>query len=153
LLKQLLIRNPQEINMSEPTLETKVTEEELIKRSTAERVTLEQVNGSIVGEWYFTGSEAVRGSDHFKTSEGNYLTDYVTTPVPEDLDRVTICLIRLFNGFIILGHSAPASKENFDPLIGKRLARERAIMQIWTLLGFDLKTRQWIKESGENLTK
>jgi hypothetical protein len=150
LLKQLLIRNPQEKIMSngkiEATLETKVTEEELIKRSTAERVTLEQVNGSIVGEWYFTGSEAVK-------SVGALSGEGYQEDVPEDLDRVTICLIRLFNGFIILGHSAPASKENFDPLIGKRLARERAIMQIWTLLGFDLKTRQWIKESGENLTK
>lgn len=130
----------------EATLETKVTEEELIKRSTAERVTLEQVNGSIVGEWYFTGSEAVK-------SVGALSGEGYQEDVPEDLDRVTICLIRLFNGFIIMGHSAPASKENFDPLIGKRLARERAIMQIWTLLGFDLKTRQWIKESGENLTK
>jgi hypothetical protein len=126
------------------TLETKVTEEELIKRSTAERVTLEQVNGSIVGEFYFTGSEAIKGAGVL-SGEG------LPENVPEDLDRVTICLLRLYNGFVILGHSAPASKENFDPMIGKRLARERAIMQIWTLLGFELKTRQWMKDVGEVL--
>lgn len=127
----------------EATLGTKVTEEELIKRSTAERVTLEKVNGSIVGEYYFTGSEAVK-------SVGALSGEGYQEDVPEDLDRVTICLLRLYNGFVILGHSAPASKENFDAQIGKRLARERAIMQIWTLLGFELKTRQWMREAGED---
>jgi hypothetical protein len=126
----------------EATLETKVTEEELIKRSTAERVTLEQVNGSIVGEWYFTGSEAIQAG--LKIGSEQRMAGI------EDLDRVTICLLKLFNGFIVLGHSAPASAANFDVQIGRRLARERAIMQIWTLLGFDLKTRQWMNSKSRS---
>jgi len=117
--------------MTKSGLSERVTEDELAKRATAERVTLEQVEGSIEGEWYFTGSQAIRSDE------------------PEDLSRVTICLLRMMNGFVVLGHSAPASAANFDAEIGKRLARERAIMQIWQLLGFELKTRQWREEQRD----
>jgi hypothetical protein len=118
--------------MTKSDIRERVTEDELAKRATAERVTLEQVEGSIEGEWYFTGSQAIRSDE------------------PEDLSRVTICLLRMMNGFIVLGHSAPASAANFDAEIGKRLARERAIMQIWQLLGFELKTQQWRRSVMEN---
>jgi len=125
--------------MSKSGLSERVTEDELINRAKAERVTLEQVEGSIEEEWYFTGSEAVKAG----LGVG---PEIPMTGINEDLSRVTICLLRMINGFVVLGHSAPASAANFDAEIGKRLARERAIMQIWQLLGFELKTRQWRQE-------
>lgn len=52
---------------------------------------------------------------------------------------VTICLLHLKNGFSVTGESACASPENFDPLIGKRIAFENARLKIWALEGYLLR--------------
>jgi hypothetical protein len=45
------------------------------------------------------------------------------------------------NGFIVIGHSAPASPENFNAELGRKFAYENAIRQLWPLMGFALRER------------
>lgn len=54
---------------------------------------------------------------------------------------LTICVLRMQNGFYVVGESAPASPENFDAELGKRFARENAIRQLWKLEGYALRDR------------
>ncbi len=63
-------------------------------------------------------------------------------------DITTICLITMRNGFKVIGHSTPASRENFDADIGQRYAYENAFRQIWQLEGYLLR-EQLSKPSDE----
>ena len=54
---------------------------------------------------------------------------------------VTVCLLHLPNGFTVDGISACASPENFDPEIGRKIARQNAREKIWALEGYLLKQR------------
>lgn len=55
--------------------------------------------------------------------------------------RTTVCQLTLKNGFTVLGTSACVSKENFDPVQGNKYSRERALDQVWMLLGYDLQNK------------
>lgn len=52
---------------------------------------------------------------------------------------MTICALVLCNGFVVTGESAAASPENFDPEIGRKIARENARTKIWALEGYTLR--------------
>ncbi|GEK48444.1 hypothetical protein HPA02_27270 [Bisbaumannia pacifica] len=52
---------------------------------------------------------------------------------------VTVCLLRLENGFTVTGESACASPENFDPELGREIARRNAREKIWMLEGYLLR--------------
>lgn len=78
--------------------------------SDAPRVTPEDVDAAIVGETY--------------------------TVLPDG--RTTVCQLTLDNGFTVEGFSACVSKENFNAEVGNAIARERAIAEVWKLLGFRL---------------
>jgi hypothetical protein len=52
---------------------------------------------------------------------------------------VTVCVLRLANGFCVVGESAAASPENFDAEIGRRIARFNAREKIWALEGYLLR--------------
>lgn len=54
---------------------------------------------------------------------------------------VTICLLRLRNGFCVVGESAAASPDNFDEEIGKKISRENAYNKIWMLEGYLLREK------------
>lgn len=54
---------------------------------------------------------------------------------------LTVCALRLCNGFVITGESAAASPENFDAEIGKKIARQNAREKIWMLEGYLLKQK------------
>jgi hypothetical protein len=57
----------------------------------------------------------------------------------ESGDGFTICRIILRNGFSFLGHSAPASSENYNKEIGRKIAYDNAFRQIWSHEGYLLK--------------
>jgi hypothetical protein len=63
-------------------------------------------------------------------------------------DILTICVLRMQNGFYLVGTSAPASPENFSASIGADLAREDAIRQAWRYEGYLLRERLY-EESAE----
>lgn len=52
---------------------------------------------------------------------------------------VTVCCIKLKNGFCVIGKSAAASVENFDEELGQQIAYTDAYNQIWALEGYLLK--------------
>jgi hypothetical protein len=54
-------------------------------------------------------------------------------------DLLTICLITMQNGFHFVGKAAPASRENYDPEVGKTYAYDDAFRSIWTHEGYLLK--------------
>jgi hypothetical protein len=58
-----------------------------------------------------------------------------------DGTTLTVCCLRLRNGFTVTGESASASSENFDAEIGRKIARQIARQKIWALEGYLLKER------------
>lgn len=81
---------------------------------TAARVTPKDVAAAIVGETY--------------------------TILPSG--RSMVCELTLFeeNGFTVRGESAVVNIENFREEIGRKIARENAVNEVWQLLGFLLYT-------------
>lgn len=55
--------------------------------------------------------------------------------------QLTIAVITMKNGFTVIGKSAPASPENFDPEVGKTYAFEDAFRTLWQLEGYLLRER------------
>jgi len=55
------------------------------------------------------------------------------------LDLLTFCILTLENGFTVTGESACVSKENYNPEIGRKVARAKAVEKIWPLMGYELK--------------
>lgn len=54
---------------------------------------------------------------------------------------LTVCALTLRNGFHVTGESACASPDNFDPEIGRKLARDQARNKIWPLEGYLLRSK------------
>lgn len=94
----------------------------------APRVTIEDIESRIVAEHYFSAADGVLGA------EGLPFTD-------DRLQMMTFCVLQLDNGFLSTGQSACVSPENFDPELGRNLARKEAISKLWPLMGFALAER------------
>lgn len=124
-----------------------VTEEELKAKAVAPRVTNEDVEAFIAEEQYFTAADGVVGaSSYFNPVECS-----------AQLELLTICVLVLKNGFTVHGTSACADRDNFDPEIGRRIARANAKSHIWAHLGFELRTKLSLVEnapvaSGQGMT-
>ena len=56
-------------------------------------------------------------------------------------DILTLCILKMANGFYVVGESAPASPANFSEELGKKFAYENAIRQLWKLEGYALRDR------------
>lgn len=54
---------------------------------------------------------------------------------------LTICVLRMQNGFYVTGESAPASVLNFNAELGRKFAREQAIRKVWGFEGYALRER------------
>lgn len=99
----------------------------------APRVTSEDVEAAIASEHCFTARQGCEGANGLRGGEeGTY---------NHSLGLLTICVLVLKNGFTVVGTSACASPENFNAEIGRKIAREKAVDQLWQLLGFALKER------------
>ncbi len=76
-----------------------------------------------------------------------YLTgDVEPTCVADDYKvcgapQLTFCVLSLENGFTVTGESACVSPENFDRIIGQKIAYENAREKIWMLEGYLLKEK------------
>lgn len=100
------------------------TEAECAEGRTAPRVSLDDIKANIAAEYYGTGDKLFSGS-----------------PMMPSMEVLTIYVIVLRNGFTIIGKSAPASADNFDPDLGRKLAYEDAVRQIWPLMGYALREK------------
>lgn len=100
---------------------------------TAPRITPADVEANIKECQYFTALDGVdgrfRGGPEAQACDG------------KALGLLTFCVLVLRNGFTVTGESACASPENFDPEIGRKIARANAVQKIWPLMGYELKCR------------
>ena len=110
--------------------DNQIEQEIQAKGLTAPRVTLADIEANIASEHYFTAADGA-------CNGGAILIERV----PRALSLLTFCVLTLRNGFTVTGESACASPENFDPEIGRRVARANAVQKIWPLLGFLLKEK------------
>ncbi|CAA2141582.1 Gp49 family protein [Hyphomicrobium sp. ghe19] len=69
--------------------------------------------------------------DHIKAAR--YLADGSTT----------ICILEMYNGFKVIGHSTPADIRNFNEEVGRRFAFDNAFRQLWQLEGYLLRDKLW----------
>lgn len=100
------------------------TEKECAEGRTAPRVSLADIEGNIKETHYATGDQLHEGDE-----------------VCEPLTLLTLCIAVTENGFTVVGKSACASPENFDAELGKKLAYEDAVRQLWPLMGYALRER------------
>lgn len=110
------------------------------KGLTAPSVTPADIEANIASEHYFTAKDGLIGSlgDAYELL-GLQLDTFA---------RVTICTMILRNGHKIVGvNEGPVSLANFDPEMGRKLARQKAINQIWPLMGYELKCRLSVLEN------
>jgi hypothetical protein len=70
-------------------------------------------------------------------------------PVSPSMRLLSICIVVMQNGFSVIGKSAPASASRFDADLGRKLAYEDAIRQIWPLEGYALRTRLYDEEQNK----
>lgn len=111
--------------------------EEMIQAAgkTAPRLTPESVQAVIASEHYFTANDGAQGA--FRRADANF--DGI--PTPQSLGMLTFCVLVLRNGFTVTGKSACVSPANFNENIGRKVARDDAISQIWPLEGYLLAQR------------
>lgn len=62
-------------------------------------------------------------------------------PYPDRLDRMTICILVLRNGFTVTGESVCVSAENFNAAVGRKIAFDNALDKVWPLMGYELMSR------------
>lgn len=109
------------------------------KGLTAPRVTPQHIESVIISEHYFTAAEGVHGANERLKPHENPIDYYQEAHPTESL--LTFCVLVLKNGFTVTGENACVSPENFDPEIGRKIARDNAVNKIWMLEGYLLKQR------------
>ncbi|MDD0837904.1 Gp49 family protein [Curvibacter sp. HBC61] len=98
----------------------------------APRVTPADIEANIVSEHYFTATDGV------VSATGSFPNGFGPSP----LDLITICVLVTKNGTKLVGaNEGPVSPENFDPELGRKYARQKAIDQLWPMLGYELRTK------------
>lgn len=118
----------------------KETEAECAAVAVAPRVALADIENAIADRFFLTGDQIV---DHCLAINGavsvlerdQHIEKHPTVRV------LTVCLVVLKNGFTVVGKSAPASADNFNADLGRKLAYEDAVRQLWPLMGFALRDR------------
>lgn len=118
-----------------PTVEDEIQ----AKGLTAPRITPADLAANIASEHYFTAQDGVVGAGFAASMTGASKEFQADAPAP--LDLLTFCVLVLKNGFTVTGESACASPENFDPEIGRRIARDNAMQKVWPLMGYELRSR------------
>ena len=120
-----------EVYMS--TTDESIEQEIQAKGLTAPRVTPAALKDEIVSEHYFTAADGARMSP-----DGNWPIHSLNTG---SLGSLTFCVLVLRNGFTATGTSACASPENFDAEIGRKVARQKALEDVWMVMGYELRTK------------
>lgn len=105
-----------------------IEQEILDKGLTAPRVTPDDIEANIRGEYYFTAAQAMEHANEYHEKSS-------------PLHLLTFCVLLLQNGFMVTGESACASPENFDAELGRKIARKDAENKMWPLMGYALKCK------------
>jgi N4 Gp49/Sf6 Gp66 family protein len=99
----------------------------------APRVTLADIEAAIAARYDVTGDKATINASGVGIARacGQH----------NPLKLLSICILVMKNGFTIVGKSAPASPENFNAELGRKIAYEDALQQVWPLMGFALREK------------
>lgn len=111
---------------------TAIEQEIQAKGLTAPRVTPDDIEENITGEFYFTAADGVEGASGHRPASVRAGTA---------LGLLTFCVLVLRNGFTVTGESACASPENFDAELGRKIARQNAVSKVWPLMGYELRSK------------
>lgn len=111
---------------------TAIEQEIQAKGLTAPRVTPDDIEENITGEFYFTAADGVEGANGHRPASVRAGTA---------LGLLTFCVLVLRNGFTVTGESACASPENFDAEMGRKIARQNAVSKVWPLMGYELRSK------------
>lgn len=123
---------------SAPLTDEQSTEAAIQKAGkTAPRITPADIDAAIIDCQFFTAFDGIMGNE---VNEPTGATVTRSNP-PSPFQLLTFCVLVLRNGFTVTGESACASPENFDPAIGRDIARRNAREKIWLLEGYLLKQR------------
>jgi hypothetical protein len=108
------------------------TETECAANAKAPRVALADIEAAIAQRYDINAENALTA----------LIVSGISMPKPSPaLALLSVCLLVMNNGFTIIGKYAPASPENFNAELGKKLAYEDAVRQIWPLMGFALRDK------------
>lgn len=111
----------------------------------APSIRLEDIEDLIVDEQYFTATQGVYGAAGAPGIVAG-------VPLSSPLDRITICVLTLKNGFTAVGvNEGPVSAENFDAALGREYARKQALEKLWLVLGYQLKEALYQRRSEVSL--
>lgn len=102
-------------------------------KPSAPRVTPDSIEANISSEYYFTAENGIIGKIETRGS--------VPYCYESSLGMLTFCVLVLRNGFTVTGESVCVSTKNFDAELGRKIAREKAVSKIWSLMGYALKDR------------
>jgi len=121
------------------SFDTEIENEIQAKGLTAPRVTPGDIEANIATEAYFTAHEGIEGA---RAAHGEYqLVRHTENEAEGPMRCLTFCVLVLQNGFTVVGKSACASPENFDAELGRKIARQDAVDDIWTLMGYELRSK------------
>lgn len=120
------------------------TTEETIQRTGATkgpRVTPADLEAVVMHEYYFTALNGISWSTLSPTQDMGEPIDH---QIAQSLKMLTMCVLVLRNGFTVVGHAGVASPENYNEEVGKKVARGKALEQLWPILGYQLKNAVWV---------
>lgn len=118
--------------------------------ATQPKVTMADIEAAIVGERYFTAAEGVQGA--YDARGGVH--PHGGTPSQEEhqtLGLLTFCVLVLDNGIKAVGYSACVDPAEFNEADGRKYARERAINEVWPLLGMRLADMRHRRAEAERV--
>lgn len=122
--------------MNREQIETEIQQKGLA----APRVTLQSIEAKIASEHYFTANDGTLGGTSFDDKG-----DIASARLPLPIFLLTICVLVMKNGYTVVGTSACVSLLNFDAELGRKIARQRALEQLWPLEGYLLREHQFME--------
>lgn len=118
-----------------------IENEIVAKGKAAPRITPQRIESIILSESYFTAADGAAGRHQYLLDTKSENEKISKLDINPSLSLLTFCVLVLRNGFTVTGESACASPENFDPEIGRNIARQNAVNKIWMLEGYLLKQK------------
>lgn len=105
----------------------------------APRISIKDIESNIASEHYFTAFDGATAEE--VSGSAVYDSNWEVPRSIEALQKLTLCVLVLRNGFTVTGESACVSPENFDAQRGREIAREDAVKKVWPLMGYALICR------------
>ena len=108
----------------------------------APRIPPADIEANIAAEIYSTGLDcAAEAAGDARGVFNRIKPDVDLTVVNDSLRLLTFCVLVLRNGFTVTGESACASPENFNAELGRKIARQNAVVKSWPLMGYELRSK------------